>query len=99
MTTRDELDALSAKELHDRAMKVARHRLDVGFLWRLIETIPAAEAAAGDLDRSDADVLRLINLWNDIARTDEQPLADALRPFYIDYLLEHDKGASDRAAA
>jgi hypothetical protein len=92
MTTREELDALSAKELHDRAMRLAKRRLDVAFLWRLIETIPAAEAAAGDLDRSDADVLRLINLWNDIPRTDEPPLADALRPFYIDYLMEHQKG-------
>lgn len=94
MTTRDELEALASKELHDRAVSVAKHRLDAGFFWRLIETIPAAEAAAGNLDQSEADVLRLINLYNDYERTDEGPLADALRPFYIDYLLEHEKGGT-----
>ena len=87
---RAELEKLSSVELHDRAMALARRRLDVGILWRLIEAIPAAQAAAGNLDEAEADILSLSSLINDFMETDEAgELADALRPFYIDYLLEH----------
>ena len=47
MTEPDELEALSSSELHDRAVRRAVHHLDVGFLWELLRTIPAGEAAAG----------------------------------------------------
>ena len=47
VTTFEELDALSSRELHDRAVKRAEHRLDVKFFWRLIQEGTAADAAEG----------------------------------------------------
>jgi hypothetical protein len=92
--SREELDGLSSKELHDRAVRLAEHHLDVGFLWRLVKAIPVAEAATGRLDKSEADVAvgDLVPLLHDLDHSDEGPLADALRPLYIDYLLKHGKG-------
>jgi hypothetical protein len=91
-----ELDSLSSKELHDRAMKLARHHLDVKFLWALLREIPAAEAATGNLQQTDADIEGTPGTFNapfdllaDLMRSDEGALADALRPVYIDYLEKH----------
>ena len=96
MTLRDELEALPTKELHDRAIAVAKRRVDVGFLWRLIEALPVAEAALGDEQRSMVDVLRPLALINDLFDAGEGHLGDALRPMYVDYLEEHAGGdASD----
>ncbi len=89
MTKREELEALSSKELHDRATALAKHRLDVAFLWDLLKTIPEARAAAGDEARSETDILRPLALLNDLFDADEGQLAEALRPFYLDYLEEH----------
>ena len=89
MTKREELEALSSKELHDRATALAKHRLDVAFLWDLLRMIPEARAAAGDDARSETDILRPLALLNDLFDADEGRLAEALRPFYLDYLEEH----------
>lgn len=86
---RDELQSLSTKELHDRAMSVARHRVDVRFLWRLIKTIPPAEAAAGELDDANVDIVSLTSLLTDVLTSGEGELGEALRPLYLDYLAEH----------
>jgi hypothetical protein len=93
VSTREELERLSSKELHDRAIRVAERRLDVGFLWQLIKAIPVAEAAAGDLRESEADVAvgDLVPLIHDFIHSDEGKLADALRPMYLDYLEKHEK--------
>ena len=98
MATRDDLENLSSKELHDRAMHLAERRLDVKFIWDLLKEIPAAEAATGDLERAEEDVnptswaaYAPVMLIHDLFRTDEGKLADALRPVYIDYLLKHQK--------
>lgn len=90
MTTPEELDALSSKELHDRAVARAERHLDVKFFFELLETLPVAEASLGDTARSTADVSKVAALLHDLADADEGALADALRPFYIEYLLEHD---------
>lgn len=90
MPTRDELDALPSQELHDRATRLAWRRLDVGFLWDLLKTIPEARAAAGDEERSESDIMRPLALLNDLVDADRGDLADALRPLYVDYLLEHE---------
>ncbi len=90
MTTRAELDALSAKELHDRALAYAERHLDVKFFFKLLELLPAASASAGDLDRSRADIFALRGLVQGIADADEGETAEALRPFYTDYLLSHE---------
>jgi len=87
--TRSELESLTSRELHDRATRLAWRRLDVGFLWDLLKTIPEARAAAGDEDRSESDIMRPLALLNDLVDADRGDLADALRPLYVDYLLEH----------
>ena len=89
MPTRTELERLSTKDLHDRAMQLARDRTDVGFLWELLKALPVAEAAIGDQDRSKVDILRPLALINDFFDADEGELGEALRPLYLDYLEEH----------
>ena len=87
---RTELEGLSSKELHDLAINSAVHRLDVKFLWRLIEAVPAAEAAVGHTEEARSDVFSLSSLITDVVHSgDEAEVADALRPFYIDYLEQH----------
>lgn len=90
MTERAELEGLSSPELHDRATRLAWRRLDVAFLWHLLSTIPEARAAAGDEGRSEIDIMRPLALLNDLVDADRGELADALRPLYIDYLVEHE---------
>jgi hypothetical protein len=89
MPTIEELEALPSRELHDRATRLAWRRLDFGFLWDLLKTIPEARAAAGDEWRSETDIVRPIALLNDYVDADRGELAEALRPLYIDYLLKH----------
>jgi hypothetical protein len=91
MTERAALEDLSSQELHDRATRLAWRRLDIGFLWDLLKTIPEARAAAGDEARSETDILRPLALLNDLVDADRGDLADALRPLYIDYLEEHER--------
>jgi len=88
VTTREELDALSSKELHDRAFAEAKRHADVGFFWNLLKAIPAAEAAIGEEEEAEQDVMTLRGRLNDLTHSGEGDLADALRPLYIDYLLK-----------
>jgi hypothetical protein len=91
MPTFEGFDALSSKELHDRAVKLARHRLDIRWLWNLMEAVPTAEVAAGRPDEAYQDERFVLALLDDAMHADEGKLADALRPMYIEYLLEHEK--------
>jgi len=91
VTDREALESLSAAELHDRATRLAWRRLDVGFLWHLLSTIPEARAAVGDEDRSEIDILRPLALLNDLVDADRGELAEGLRPLYLGYLVEHEK--------
>lgn len=86
MTTREELEELSSKELHDRAFSHAVRHVDVGFFWDLLKALPAAEAAIGEEDEAEQDVMTLRGRLNDLTHSGEGELADALRPLYIDYL-------------
>lgn len=95
MTDRTELESLSSQELHDRATRLAWRRLDVGFLWDLLKTIPEARAATGDEERAESDIMRPLALLNDLVDADRGELADALRPLYVDYLLEHEETDSE----
>ena len=97
MPTREEIEALTSQELHDRATRLAWRRLDVGFLWDLLKTIPEARAAAGDESRSETDIMRPLALLNDLVDADRGELADALRPLYVEYLLEHASDEGDGA--
>jgi hypothetical protein len=72
-------------------VKLARHRLDIRWLWSLVEAIPVAEVAAGEEDEAFEDERHVLALLDDAMHADEGKLADALRPMYIEYLLEHEK--------
>ncbi|CAN5696886.1 hypothetical protein BH18ACT15_BH18ACT15_08830 [soil metagenome] len=91
---RAELEGLSSQELHDLAVRVARHKADVGFFWRLVKAIPAAEAASGHLERTEADLASAAQHITDALRGGEPGLAEALRPLYVDYLEEHGEDAT-----
>jgi len=100
MTTRAELEALPTKELYDRAIGSAKHRLDVGFFWELLKALPVAEEVIGDDQRSKSDIHRPLALLNDLLYdADSGPLGEALRPMYVDYLLDHDGGDDADAEA
>ncbi len=86
----EQLQQLSSKELHDRAVKYAVRHGDIRFLWRLLEQIPAAAAASGDLGESEADIKYVLPMLDDYVHAGEGKLADVLRPLYIEYLAEHD---------
>jgi hypothetical protein len=87
--TETDLDALSSRELHDRAVRRALHHADVGFLWELLRAIPAAEALGGAAAESEADATKLSALIADALGSGDGEVADELRPLYIDYLLKH----------
>ena len=86
MTDPATLEALSSKELHDRAIAEAVKSVDIGFFWRLLEAVPAAEAAIGETDEAEQDVMTLRGRLNDLVDSGRGELADALRPLYIEYL-------------
>ena len=89
MATREELETLSSKELHDRAFAHAMKHVDVGFFWNLLKALPAAEAAIGEEEEAEQDVMTLRGRLNDLTHSGEGELADALRPLYIEYLATH----------
>jgi hypothetical protein len=85
----DNLDLLSARELHDLAVHRAVRHVDVKFLWDLLRELPAGEAAAGHPDHATADALHLSRLIGDAIDSGEGDVAESLRPFYTSYLREH----------
>ena len=89
MTTPGDLEAMSTKELHERAIETARRHLDVGFLWKLVKALPVAEEVVGDDERSKVDIMRPLALINDFMDAGEGELGEAMRPLYVDYLAEH----------
>jgi hypothetical protein len=91
MPTNEELEALPTDELRERAFNHAKKHLHVRFFWDLLEAAPAVEAAAGHLDEAQADILSLAERVADVVRPDTDEEADAFRPLYIEYLLEHEK--------
>ena len=85
----DALERLSSKELHDLAVKHARERHDLRFFLRLMKLLPAAEAAAGELDEAAADVQSITAHVDDVTDSGRGEVADLLRPFYLEYLRDH----------
>jgi hypothetical protein len=85
----DDLESLSSQELHDLAVHRAKRHVDVKFFWQLMQTLPAAEAAAGELDEAETDVLRLSAHVDDVTQSGEGEVAEMMRPFYLDYLRRH----------
>jgi hypothetical protein len=95
MATIEELEALTTEELKERAFRRARHRLDVRFFWRLLEAVPAAEAAAGHFEEAREDVVRMSEKVQDLLHPDSPEEAEALRPMYIEYLLDRGEGGAE----
>jgi hypothetical protein len=93
MTEHDDLEQRSSKELHDLAVSYAKRHVDVRFFWQLIRLLPAAEAAAGDLDEAENDVMRLSAHVDDVSEAGQGEVADMMRPFYLEYLRRHGVGA------
>jgi hypothetical protein len=85
----DDLDKLSTRELHDRAIRRAERHLDVKFFWSLLELIPAAEAASGDQGEADFDMQFSKGLISDALHSGDGELGEALRPVFLDYLRKH----------
>jgi hypothetical protein len=87
--TDDGLEGLSSEQLHDLAVSRAKRHVDVRFFWDLMKLLPAAEAAAGDLDQAERDVMRLSAVVDDATDAGRGETADMLRPFYVEYLRRH----------
>jgi hypothetical protein len=85
----DEFDQLSTHELHDRAMRRAERHLDFKFFWSLLQRIPAAETASGDLGEGQYDAESSKGLIYDAVHSRDGALGEALRPVFIDYLRKH----------
>jgi hypothetical protein len=85
----DALERLSSKELHDLAVDYARKHLDLKFFLRLMELLPAAEAAAGEFDEAAADVQSVLAHVDDVTDSGRGQVAELLRPFYLEYLRSH----------
>jgi hypothetical protein len=85
----DDLEALSTRELHDRAIHRAEKHMDVTFFWELLEAIPAAEAVAGDMGEADFDIVSARGTIKDALHSGDGQLGEALRPLFIEYLRAH----------
>ena len=96
MSEDDWLDRLPTAELHELAVRRARRHLDVRFFWRLIGVLPVAEAGAGELREAEADVAAESDVatiaahLDDVTDAGRGDVAELLRPFYLDYLKQHD---------
>lgn len=77
-------------------MRYALRHLDVRFFWRLLEYVPMAEAASGDVQEAEADALTLRARLDDVTDSGEGEVAELLRPYYLEYLREHDVEPSYR---
>lgn len=71
-------------------MRYALRHLDVGFFWRLFEYLPAAEAAAGEVEEAEADALTLRARLDDLTDSGRGEVAEMLRPYYLEYVREHE---------
>ncbi len=89
MSDDDRLEELSSKELHDLAVRYALRHLDIPFFFRLMEALPVAEAATGDVVGAEADALTLRAHIDDVTDSGQGEVADLLRPLYLDYLRDH----------
>jgi hypothetical protein len=85
----EDLDQLSTRELHDRAVRRAERHLDARFFWSLLKLIPAAEAVSGDEGEADYDIQFSKGLIYDALHSGDGELGEALRPVFIEYLRNH----------
>jgi len=86
--TREDLEAMTSRDLHDRAIGTAKAEHDLDWLQHLLRSIPAADGEIGDLEDSGMDMASTVSAINGYTRADRD-LPDTLRAQYVDYLLEH----------
>ena len=89
MTDADGLDALSAQELHDLAVRRAKRHLDARFFYDLVKLLPVAEAGAGEVMESANDIMHLSAHVDDVTDSGKGEVAELMRPFYLEYLRKH----------
>ena len=82
--TREELEELPIHELAMRARRRARRRLDFMFFWRLMRTVPIAEAGAGHMGDAMADVSQAGAHLGDVREASEGETGELMRPFFVD---------------
>jgi len=70
-------------------VRYALRHLDIPFFFRLMEALPVAEAATGDVVGAEADALTLRAHIDDVTDSGQGEVADLLRPLYLDYLRDH----------
>jgi hypothetical protein len=87
MITSDDLETLSSRQLHERAIALAKAGGDVDWLWHVLGSI-AAEGELGEFNESGLDVASLISAINGCIRADRSA-EETLRSQYVAYLLEH----------
>jgi hypothetical protein len=85
----DPLERLSSQELHDLAVHHALRHLNVPFFVRLMQALPVAEAAVGEVDHATADAMTLRAHLDDVTDSGRGEVAELLRPIYLEYLAEH----------
>jgi hypothetical protein len=85
----ENLDELSTRELHDRALRHAERHVDVKFFWSLLQAIPAAETLSGDAGEAEFDIQHSRGLISDALHSGDGELGEALRPLFLDYLRKH----------
>jgi hypothetical protein len=85
---REDLETMTSRDLHDRAIGTAKAEGDLDWLWHLLRSIPAAEGEVGDLEDSGMDMVSTVSAINGYTRADRD-LPATLRSQYVDYLLEH----------
>ena len=86
----DPLERLTSPELHDLAVDYAKRHVDVKFFWNLLKILPAAEAGAGEVDEANNDIQRISSHVDDVTDSGKGEVAELLRPFYLEYLRDHD---------
>jgi hypothetical protein len=87
MITSEDLETLSSRELHERAVDLAKAEGDIDWLWHLLRSLPAAEEQLGELDDSGLEIASLVSAINGYIRADRSA-EETLRPQYVEYLLE-----------
>ena len=80
MSSFEDLDAVSSRELNDRATRRARRHSDEKLFWDLRQITPAAAVAAGDVEEAETDALRWsAQVYDAVAYDDERALGDTGR--------------------
>lgn len=98
MTTIEQLESHSTKELRERAFALAKEHLDVKFFWDLLEAVPAVEAAAGHQREAEQDILSLAQRVADALGPDSPEEEEAFRPIFIEYILEREGSGPEQPA-